>query len=82
LIEQPATPIEQPEVEGAARRSAPATPGLLALGDEAAVPTLSTKSAKPTVPLLAGLLIIAVFVSTRSSRRSCWRACSATDRKT
>ena len=64
LIEQPVPPNEQPEVEGAVRRSAPATPGLLALGDEAAVPTLSTKSAKPTVPLLAGLLIIAVFVST------------------
>jgi len=28
------------------------------------MPTVSTKSAKPTVPLLAGLLIIAVFVST------------------
>ena len=64
LIEQPVPPNEQPEVEGAVRRSAPATPGLLALGDEAAVPTVSTKSAKPTVPLLLALVVIAAFVAT------------------
>ena len=63
MIEQPVPPNEQPEVEGAVRRSAPATPGLLALGDEAAVPTVSTKSAKPTVPLLLALVVIAAFVA-------------------
>jgi peptidase M23-like protein len=61
LIEQPVPPIEQPEVEGAVSRSAPATPGLLALRDEAAMPTVSTGSAKPTVPLLFALLVIAAI---------------------
>jgi hypothetical protein len=61
LIEQPVPPIEQPEVEGVVSRSAPATPGLLALRDEAAMPTVSTGSAKPTVPLLFALLVIAAM---------------------
>jgi murein DD-endopeptidase MepM/ murein hydrolase activator NlpD len=64
LIGQPTTPIEQPEVDQQARRSAPSTSGLLALREEPAMPTVSAGSATPTVPLLAGLLIIAVFVLT------------------
>jgi hypothetical protein len=64
LIEQPTTPIEQPQVVRPARRSAPSTPGLLALREEPAMPTVSAGSATPTVPLLAALLVIAVFVAT------------------
>jgi murein DD-endopeptidase MepM/ murein hydrolase activator NlpD len=64
LIGQATTPIEEPEVDQQARRNAPATTGLLALREEPAMPTVSPGSATPTVPLLAGLLIIAVFVLT------------------
>ena len=64
LIEQPTTPIEQPEVDRPARRSPPSTPRLLALREEAAMPTVSAGSATPTVPLLFALLVIAVFVAT------------------
>jgi hypothetical protein len=64
LIEQPVAPIEQPEVDRAARRSAATTPGLLALREEPAMPTVSARSATPTVPLLFALLVIAVFVAT------------------
>ena len=64
LIEQLATPIEQPEVDQPAHRSAPATPGRLALRAEPAMPTVSAGSATPTVPLLFALLVIAVFVAT------------------
>jgi len=64
LIEQPTTAIEQPEVDQQARRSAPATPGLLALREEPATPTVSARRATPTFPLLAALLVIAVFVAT------------------
>jgi murein DD-endopeptidase MepM/ murein hydrolase activator NlpD len=59
LIEQPTTPIEQPEVDQPARRSAPSTPGLLALREEPAMPPVSAGSAIPTVPLLFALLVIA-----------------------
>jgi murein DD-endopeptidase MepM/ murein hydrolase activator NlpD len=64
LIAQPATPIEQPEVDRPTRRSAPSTPPLLTLREGAAMPTVSAGSATPTVPLLAGLLVIAGFVAT------------------
>ena len=64
LIEQPTTPIEQPEVDQPARRGAPSTPGLLALREDPAMPVVSTGSATPTVPLLAGLLVLAIFVAT------------------
>jgi murein DD-endopeptidase MepM/ murein hydrolase activator NlpD len=64
LIEQPTTPIEEPEVDQPARRGAPSTPGLLALREEPAMPTVSAGSATPTVPLLFALLVIAVFVAT------------------
>ncbi len=64
LIEQPTTPIEQPEVDQPARRSAPATPGLLALREASVMPTVNAGSATPTVPLVFALLVIAVFVAT------------------
>ena len=64
LIEQPTTPIEQPEVDQPARRNAPATPGLLALREEPAMLTADAGSATPIVPLLFALLVIAVFVAT------------------
>jgi Peptidase family M23 len=64
LIEQPTTLIEQPEVDPSARRSTHSTPQLLALCEEPTVPTVSAGRATPTVPLLAGLLVIAVFVAT------------------
>jgi hypothetical protein len=64
LIEQPTTPIERPQVDRPARRSAPSTPQFLALREEPAMPTVSAGSATPAVPLLAGLLVIAVFVAT------------------
>jgi hypothetical protein len=64
LIEQPPTPIKRQEVDRPARRNAPSTPQLLALREEAAMPTVSAGSATPTIPLVAGLLFIAVFVAT------------------
>ena len=64
LIEQPTTPIEQPQVDLPARRSAPSTPQFVAPREEPAMPTASAGSATPTVPLLAGLLVIVVFVTT------------------
>jgi Peptidase family M23 len=64
LIEQRTTPIEQPQVDRPARRSAPSTPQLLAPREEPAIPTASAGSAMPAVPLLAGLLVITVFVTT------------------
>src|SRR4029079_3299266 len=66
LISHPTTPIERPGVDQPARRSAPTTPGLLALGDEPAMPTVDAGSATPTptLPLLFALLVIAVFVAT------------------
>ena len=64
LIEQPTTPIEQAEVDRPSRRSAASTPKLLALREEPAAPTASAESATPTIPLLAGLLVIAVLVAT------------------
>ncbi len=63
LIEQPTTPIEQPEIDQTPRRSA-ATQGLLALHEEPAAQTASAESATPTIPLLVGLLVIAVLVAT------------------
>ena len=64
LIDQPTTPIAQQEVDRPGRRSAPSTPRLLSLREEAAMPTLSAGGATPTAPLLLGLLVIAVFVAT------------------
>ena len=64
LMVQPTTPIEQPEVDRPARRSAPSTPALQALRETPAMPTASAGSATPTVPLLSALLVIAVFVAT------------------
>jgi hypothetical protein len=64
LIEQPTTPIEQPEGVRPASRSARSTPQLLALREEPAIPKVSAGSGAPTVPLLAGLLVIAAFVAT------------------
>ncbi len=64
LIDQPTTPIEQPEVDRAARRSGPSTPRLQLMPEKLAVPKVSARSATPTVPLLAALLVIAVFVAT------------------
>ena len=64
LIEQPTTPIEQPEVDRPARRGAPSIPGLLALREEPAMRTVSAGGTTPTVPLLSALLLIAVFVAT------------------
>ena len=64
LIERPTASSEQPEVDRPARRSAPSTPQLLALREQPAMPAVSPGSATLTVPLLAGLLVIAAFVAT------------------
>jgi murein DD-endopeptidase MepM/ murein hydrolase activator NlpD len=64
LIEQPARLIEQKRVDRTAGRSAPSTPQLLTLREDPAIPTVRAGSTTPMVPLLAGLLIIAVFVAT------------------
>src|SRR4029079_5096680 len=64
LIEQPTTPIEQPQVDEPAHRSVPATTGRLALRDEPGMPTVNAGSVTPTLPLLFALLVIAVFVAT------------------
>lgn len=64
LIEQPSRLIEQKQVDRPAGRSAPSTPQLLTSRDEPAIPAVSAGNATPTIPLLAGLLIIAVFVAT------------------
>jgi hypothetical protein len=56
--------IQQPQVDRPARRSAPSTPPLLVLREEPAIPTVSAGRATPRVPLLAGMLVIAVFVAT------------------
>ncbi len=63
LIEQPTAPIGRPEVDRPARRSATSTPGLLALPEEPAMPTVSGEGATPAVPLLTALLVIAVLVA-------------------
>jgi hypothetical protein len=63
LIDQPTTPIDQPEVDRPARRT-PSTPRLLLLREEPAMPTVGAGGVTPTVPLLAALLVIAVFVAT------------------
>ena len=63
LIERPTASSEQPEVDRPARRSAPSTPQLLALREQPAMPAVSPGSATLTVPLLAGLLVIAAFVA-------------------
>jgi len=62
LIEQPAPPIEQPEVDRPARRGAPSTTRL-ASREEPAMPMVSAGSATPTIPLLAGLLVLTIFVA-------------------
>jgi murein DD-endopeptidase MepM/ murein hydrolase activator NlpD len=62
LIDQPTTPIDQPEVDRPARRT-PSTPRLLLLREEPAMPTVGAGGVTPTVPLLAALLVIAVFVA-------------------
>jgi hypothetical protein len=63
LLGQPTAPIEQPEVDRRARRT-PSTPRLLLLREEPAMPTVTAGGVTPTVPLLAALLVIAVFVAT------------------
>jgi hypothetical protein len=64
LIERPATPIEKAEVDPPAHRSASSTPQLLTSREQPATPALSPGSSTLTVPLLAGLLVIAAFVAT------------------
>jgi Peptidase family M23 len=64
LIERSTTPIEQPRVDHPAHRGAPSTSQLLASREEPAVPTANAGSGTPTIPLLAGLLVIAVLVAT------------------
>jgi hypothetical protein len=64
LVEQPTTPIEQREADRPELRSAPSTPQLLALREEPAMPKASAESVMPTIPLVAGLLAIAVFLAT------------------
>lgn len=64
LIAQPATQIKPPAVVRPAHRSVPSTLQLLALGEESATSTATTGSAAPTIPVLAGLLVIAIFVAT------------------
>jgi peptidase M23-like protein len=62
LTEQPARRIEQRNVDRPV--GALAMPDLLALREEQPMPPASAESDTPMVPLLAGLLIIAVFVAT------------------
>jgi murein DD-endopeptidase MepM/ murein hydrolase activator NlpD len=64
LTEQPTTPVEQPGVDRPSHRDAASAPQLLALRKEPAAPTASAGNDTPAMPLLAGLLIIAVFVAT------------------
>jgi hypothetical protein len=64
LIERPATPLEKPEVDRPAHRRAPSPPQLLTLRGQPAMPSASPGSSTLTVPLLAGLLVIAAFVAT------------------
>ncbi len=64
IDDQPPIPIEQPEIVRSADRGAPTTPELLASDEEPAMPTVSAGSTTRAVPLLAGLLVIAVFVTT------------------
>ena len=63
LIEQPTTPFEPPQIDHRAHRSAP-SPQLESVREEPAMPTVSAGGSTPTVPLLAALLVIAVFVAT------------------
>ena len=63
LIEQPTTPFEPPQTDHRAHRSAP-SPQLENVREEPAMPTVSAGGSTPTVPLLAALLVIAVFVAT------------------
>jgi len=64
LIDQPTTAIQRPEVVRPPDRSVPSTPWLLSLRDQPGLPTASAGSSPPTVPLLAGLIVIAFFVAT------------------
>jgi Peptidase family M23 len=64
LVEQPTIPIEQREADRPELRSALSTPQLLALREEPAMPKASAESVMPTIPLLAGLLAIALFLAT------------------
>jgi hypothetical protein len=63
LIEEPTKPIEQPQIDRRTRRSAPSTPEFLALREAPAIPTVGGGNITPMVPLLAGLLVISVFVA-------------------
>ncbi len=62
LIERPTAPLEPPQINHRAHRSAPLRQ--LQKREEPAMPTVSAGGAMPTVPLLAALLVIAVFVAT------------------
>jgi hypothetical protein len=64
LLDQPTTAIQQPEVVRPPDRNVPSTPWLLSLHEEPGLPTASAGSSPPTVPLLAGLIVIAFFVAT------------------
>lgn len=64
LIPQPTVPIEQSEGDPSAHRDVPSLPRLPSLRREPALATASGRSAVPTGPLLAGLLVVAVFVAT------------------
>jgi hypothetical protein len=63
LIEQPTAAIEPPQIDHRAHGKAP-LPQLQDLREEQAMPSVSAGGATPTVPLLAALLVIAVFVAT------------------
>lgn len=64
LIDQPTTPIERPKVVRPAHDSAYSAPRLPSLREEVGMSTGGAAGdATPTVPLLAALLVIAVFVA-------------------
>jgi hypothetical protein len=64
LTDRPPTPIERPEVDRPEGLRAASPPQLLLVSEEPAMPKVAAGSSRLTIPLLAGLLLVAVFVAT------------------
>ena len=64
LIDRPPTPIGQPEIDLPEGLRAASPPQLLPVSEEPALPKVAAGSSRLTIPLLAGLLLVAVFVAT------------------
>ena len=61
MIDQQLTPTEQPEVDGPEGSNPTSPPQLLPMRAEPAIRTAATASSTPNIPLLVGLLSVAVF---------------------